>query len=140
MTEDTFDLSALDVDAMSEKGAEVQLYHPMIPDTPLPIWITVVGPDSKKARIANREIVRQVSKTVTSKEKLTKEQELDQQDNDAAHSFARITVGWRGVKWDGEIQEFNYDNAVAFYRKHRWAREQVDRFYSNRANFFDQPS
>jgi hypothetical protein len=121
-----FDLSSLDLEADSERGAEYQLRHPQT-GMPLPVFIDVYGPDSEAAREAQTKLLRGAMGQVPTEE---------QAERRAVEATVRIMRGWRGVKWEGETLEFNKENAVRVLAKQKWMRHQIERFHADRSNFF----
>jgi hypothetical protein len=127
------DLKDFDVAAASELGSELTLLHPTKNDTPLDIKIMLAGPDSKRARDAERSIQDQIVKDAADG-KLVGDDALFERL--AAERIASITLGWTGIEWGGVPFPFSFDNAVKLYTERRWIRTQVENFAGRRDNFF----
>jgi hypothetical protein len=127
------DLNDFDVTKASEIGSEVTLLHPTKIDTPLDIKIQVAGPDSKRARDAERSIQDQIVKDAADGKLVAND---DMFERLAAIRVASTTLGWTGIEWGGVPFPFSFDNAVKLYTERRWIRTQVENFMGRRENFF----
>lgn len=121
-----FDVNTIDLVPGAEQGAELQLRHPVTGD-PIDIWVTVYGPDSRRAEESRAALNRAASTDPN-----------PQADGKVrvAEARAKITMNWRGMGWKGEELPFSYDNAVMVYTERQWIGDQVDSFHGRRANFF----
>ena len=106
----------------SEHGAECQLRHPKTGE-PIPVWITVIGPDSKAARKAQTDILRAAQRN---------EDDIDVR---AAKYMAAVTKGWRNIAEGDKDLVFSNDEAIRVYTNQVWIREQVEVFQAQRINF-----
>lgn len=132
------DLDTLDVHKGSEAGFELQLEHPAT-GAPLPIWITVQGPDSDAYTNATRELGRNnAERAARGKRVIMAEEEKEAWTVDF---LALLTVTWRageGVTIGGQpFPAFSKSAAKTLYsdRRFPWIREQINRAIGNRANF-----
>lgn len=131
------DLSKFNLEADSEKGARLQLRHPQtgeflfVSDDDLsqqPVYVEVVGPDSKRAKRASADLMRG-SMTGSSQE---------EGDKRAAQYIASVVTGWGNFIWKGQPVEFSRDLAEEIFTSQPWIRMQIERFQGDRANFFDK--
>lgn len=125
----TIDLSTLDVARAAEKGAVLQLTHPVSGDE-LGISIRLAGADSDLYQKAQRA---GVNKRISKRRRtpLTPEELVEE----SYTLLAKISLGWTGVVLDGEALPFSFDNARMLYKRFPWIREQVDQFTADRGNF-----
>ena len=123
------DLAALDVTSAAEKGAVLQLTHP-VSGVELDISIRLAGMDSEQYQKAQRAAVnKRVNKrrrTPLDPEELAEE---------SYTLLAKVTLGWEGIVLDGELIPFSQENARMIYKRFPWIREQVDQFTTDRGNF-----
>ena len=115
-----------------ETGAELTLRHP-VTDEPTDIVLTVVGSDSKRYRKASHRVQnRNLSR---GKFKVTAEK----LESNSLEIIAACVVGWSNVEDSGLFKKKNpectVENVTLFIDKHKWAKEQVDAFIADRANF-----
>lgn len=126
------DLDDLDVSAASEAGSNLTVLHPTSGE-PTEIVIQIAGPDSKRARDADREMTDRLTKEAIDK-KLTPDDATFERM--ASMRAASLTLGWSGIQWGGAEFPFSADNAIKLYTERRWIRTQVEAFAGQRANFF----
>lgn len=124
------DIAELYTSDAHEEGAEVQLKHPATGE-PLDVFIKVKGVDSRSFRQSLRKKQRAMLSALASKEDGA---EVDEDQLDA-EALAEATIGWRGIKQDGEEYEFSKERARTLYLKSPGIRSQLDAFISNRRNF-----
>ena len=126
------DLKDLNTTATAEKGAACTLRHP-VTDEKTDIILTLAGSDSRRYKTANHMIQnRSLSR---GKFKITAEK----LEANALEILAACVIGWKNVE-DSDLfpkgtPECTADTALAFLGKHAWAKEQVDTFIADRANF-----
>lgn len=126
------DLDDLDVSTASEAGSDLTVLHPTSGE-PTEIVIHIAGPDSKRARDADREMTDKLTKEAIDK-KLTPDDATFERM--ASMRAASLTLGWSGIQWGGTEFPFNAENAIKLYTERRWIRTQVEAFAGQRANFF----
>ena len=132
------DLSTFNLEADSERGASLVLRHPQL-GTPieyqkggetLTMKIHVLGPDSKKARQAQADLLKSARPDMS-------EEEANRR---AARYAAALCTGWENIVWEGQTVDFNRELAAEMFFKQAWMRQQIERFHADRANFFDVSS
>ena len=123
------DLSTLDVSAIAEQGAILNVTHPVSGQN-LGVSIRLAGADSEIYRKAMRAAA---ARRINSRRRsaLTPE-EMEQE---ALELLAKATLGWEGVVLDGETLPFSPENARRLYGRFPWIKEQVDLFIVDRGNF-----
>lgn len=124
----TFDLATLDTSKVAEEGAVLRVKHPVTGEH-IGFEITLIGTDSKTFRDISK------SRATASLKKKSREIDLDQNESDSVELLAKCTKGWTGASESGKEIPFDFDNAVYFYKKYLWLREQVDQFMADRSNF-----
>ena len=135
--------SGFDLQSAAEKGAWLQLLHPVSQDElgveeGKPTRILIKGADSMSYEEAAARTVAKRSKTTNPKRKVTTRSLLDAADKlgkAQAEELAAVTLDWENIEWDGEAFEFSEENAVKLYKEHRWIRDQVMEFFGDRANY-----
>lgn len=147
-TAQAFDLSALDTGAGSDKGAEIELKHP-VTKKPLGIFISILGKHSQTFR----DVVKDRQNEALRKRALAERQGGDVEPVSAEEMEAAATdllvvcsTGWRTVTKDakgevisetptitfeGKALEFNVPNARLIYSRLIWLRTQVDEAVGN---------
>lgn len=113
-----------------EEGAEVEILHPSTRKG-TGFYIKVLGVDSLEFQKAERNIRNQTIKVLSEKKELTAESQIE---SEIDHLVA-ITVGWRGIEFEGKAKDFTKKACKELYTKSPGVRQQVDRFVSDRANF-----
>lgn len=132
------DLSKFNIEKMAEQGANLDLLDP-IEDMPLgteekPVFITLLGTDSKVYR--NKNLAFQRERIAKMARKRSKTIDYTVSEEQSCEMLAACTIGWEGLEIDGEELEFSPEAAFDLYMEHVWIREQVDVFIADRANFF----
>ena len=136
------DMSRLNLEVFAEKGATMELLHPVDNDVLTteengkgePITISLLGSDSKAFKNKSRELARRrVAKYQKSRNKSV---DHTVSDEEASELLVACTTGWSGIVVDGEQVEFSEEAAMDLYCKNSWIREQVDAFVGDRASFF----
>ena len=125
----TVDLASLDVISAAEKGAVMPLCHP-VTGVELGMSIRLAGADSEIYRKAQRAAV---NKRVNKRRNLQLSQE--EMEEESLTLLVKITLGWDGVLFEGELLPYGQENARMLYRRFPWIREQVDRFVHDRGNY-----
>lgn len=133
------DLSTLNIDETAEKGADLQLLHPvdrepLLQEDGTPITIKLLGSDSKAYREISREISRKRMNSMARSR--NKDVDFTPTVEQACDILSACTVGWKGVIVNGEKLKFSKEEAYKLYHAHSWIRDQVDLFIGDRANFF----
>ena len=122
------DLWDLDISQSAELGAKMVLCHPVRKE-PLPIGIYLKGKDAPTfRRTIRRQIDWQISEGKADLSAVEMERHL-------VERLAAATVGWEGIKYQGESFPFSERNAEKLYSEQIWIREQVQQFIDERANF-----
>lgn len=131
------DLSALDTVAACDKGARIELRHP-VTNEPLGVFITVLGKDSQ----AFRDHLRASINERLRREALAKRRGRDLEpmtvevgEAEGIDLLVVCTVGWEGVTYKGQPLEFNVPNARTLYADLPWVRKQVDEAIGDLENF-----
>lgn len=125
---ETFDLA----DMEDVEAAEIQLKRN---GTPLPIWVTVLGPESQKRKsyvfAQQRKVQRQLAKTGKVEFGDPQERELEETD-----LLVDCVIGWKGVVFNGAELPCTKDNVRQLLtdKKRAWFRRAVkDAFEDNEA-------
>ena len=125
------DLAAFDLAGPSEKGATMELLHP-VTGAKLHVSMEVMGSDAPKFRKNLRQLRDILARTPD-------DEDMDQDVKDVL-AEARISAcavkAWSGVVYQGEAMPFTFDNAVKVFSGLPWIGQQVALFRSSRANFF----
>lgn len=128
------DLDNLDVSADAEKGATLEIRHPVTDevlrdDAGNPLTITLMGADSRTFKRAVNDI-----QMASSARKKVSAAEVERNTVDA---LARATVGWSdNWTWGGKPFAFSAENCRKLYAERTWVRSQVDEFVADRSQFF----
>ena len=138
----TIDLANLDTAAACDKGAEIELYHP-VTKAPLNVFFTVLGEDSavfkNKAReFANARLRREA--TMRGRGKTAEVRSLEDSEIDNLSILAECTTGWRTgnsptVTIDGRELPFSKKNAEDFYQRFPKFRDQIQDAITELENF-----
>ena len=134
----TVDLSAINLTAAADKGAEFELVHPVTSE-PLGVFITVLGKDSDvfQSNIKNRVNEKMRKEAVLSKvSRNTGIRTVEQGEAENVELMALCTIGWKNVTWEGVELPFSFTNAQMLYRERSWILEQVDTAVGNIELFF----
>jgi len=123
------DFSDLDVTTAADKGAEMQVRHPVTGEA-MDASIVLLGSDSKTFR----DIVRDRARDAMNQRK-RKNVSLEEAEEQALSTLVRCTVSWKGVQEKGESLKCTPENVEHMYKGYPWLREQVDEFIGDRANF-----
>jgi len=134
------DLSQFDTVSAADRGASLQLSHPLT-GAPLvdeaskqPVTINVLGADSHKytdllhraKNKARAALAKHGKKAVRTAEE-TEAEELE--------VAVKCTVGWSYVSWQGQPLPFSEANARMLYTERPWVLEQVQEFMEDRTNY-----
>ena len=130
------DFDDLDLSAQAEKGATLELRHPVTDELLLgsddePLTITVLG----AGRTTFKRAVNEIQQANSTRKKIT----AAEQERNTVNALARATIGWSdNWVWGGEPFKYSAENCRKLYSERSWARSQVDEFIANRARFFTQ--
>ena len=116
------DLFEFDLDSAAENGAEMFIHNPVTGEK-TDASITLKGADSHTFRNAAMEIAEG---------DLGRDEYIDRM----ADLLAAVTVGWKGIEWDGKPLKFSQKEAKRIYIERAWLRNDIDAFISERSNFF----
>ena len=126
-----FDLSAFDgLLTQQEEGVAVEIIHPATGE-PLGLTITVAGPDSTRAKTAERAMINRRLKA-----QKTKPMTADELQAEGLRKLAACAISWDGMVSDGKPLECNVENAMLAFERAPWIAEQVAEAAGNRAAFF----
>jgi len=138
------DLSTLDTRAACDNSIELELRHPAT-NAPLNMFISVTGKDSAAYQNELRSMRNAAMRKAQMAQRKGKEQDIttaEEIDDKAVSLVVAATTGWRDGQGkkdtftvDGKELAFNKDNAIAFYARFTWAKDQVDEFIGDIANF-----
>jgi hypothetical protein len=131
------DLASLDTAAACDKGAEIELNHP-VTGAPLGIFVTVVGKDSDTFKDYIRNSINEKLRKEALAKKRGKDAEITTFEAAEAETIDLLTIctlGWRNMVMNGKELEFNVPNARTVYGKYAWIRKQVDEGISSLENF-----
>jgi hypothetical protein len=135
--EKRIDLASLDTRAACDKGAEIELTHP-ITSEPLGVFISVVGKDSTAFREYMRDKINAMLRQEAMAKKRGKDVPPRMMEDSEAETVELLTVctqGWRNVVLDGVDLPFSVQNAKKLYAEQLWVRKQVDDAIANLENF-----
>lgn len=138
----SIDIGQFDTIQASDKGAEIQLTHP-ISNVPIGLFVTVLGKHSDVFRehirnSQNERLRAQANATRRGKEVPTPTAE--EAETRAVELMVLCTTGWRSDDkptwtYKGEELEFTIQNAIRVYTEMLWIREQVDTAIGDLENF-----
>lgn len=115
----SFDLSTLDTTSACDKGAEIELHHP-VSNVPLGMFITLIGKDSKEFRDYTRDKTNTRLRKDAMAQKRGKDPEIRTVEAIEAENIELLvlcTKGWRGfIDDDGNEVPFNVQNAIFMYK------------------------
>ena len=138
----TLDLASLDTVAACDKGAEIELRHP-VSNAPLGIFVSILGRDSTvfknhihqsvNARIRREAMARKRGRDV---EILT----VEENEQEGIQALILCTTGWRTgeekhITFNGAKLAFNPENAKTIYTALTWLKKQVDEGVADLENF-----
>ena len=116
-----FDVSQLDTRTLSEAGVPMPIKHPRT-NAPIlgkdgkPVTITLLGPNSAKAKAVNRELqARRADFAARGVKMEPKDFERERFD-----LLVALTTGWTFDQLDGKPFPFSPDNLRAFWADQRW--------------------
>lgn len=127
------DLSQFDtLSAAQEQGIDVEILDPA--GKPIGVSIKMAGPDSERAkkaqrRITNARLARRNLKPLTAEEI----------EEEVMASLGDMTISWSPITLDGADLPCTPDNAAKLYRRFPFIRDQVNEAAGDRAGFL-QPS
>lgn len=123
-----FDIAQLDVGSCAEKGALLELRHPVSHEL-LGVRIWLQGADAPSYRqVVRRQIDQQITE---GKADLS----ADEMEGRHVARLAAATLKWENVTYHGQSLDCSSENARKIYREQLWIREQVARFVEDRSCF-----
>ena len=147
-----FDLASLDTIEASNKGADIDIVHPVTKE-PIGIFVTVLGKHSE----AFRELVKERSNKRIKEDSLNarrgkfgKVRTAEDYENDAIEMLCACTVGWGTyikdedgnivdkkptILFEGEQLPWSVPNGMRVYTKMLWLRQQADDAIGDLENF-----
>lgn len=138
----SIDLADLDTTAACDKGAEIELVHP-VTRAPLGIFWGVLGRDSTavqehtRARYdADMRKAAQARKRGKDVDLLTQEQQVER----GIELLVAASTHWRTgseatLKFEGEKLAFSKANATRVLQRMKWIRDQIDEAAADLENF-----
>lgn len=132
-----FDIAALCTKEQSEEGSWMDILD-MDYVTPIGAQILVLGPDSAAVVKFSDDESRKAIKAMAEIQMRKKTPTLDEEppsDSTAIRKAAALTKGWRNLDVGGKEFKYSPENAVWLYTNSPHIRDQVLRFYQDRANF-----
>jgi hypothetical protein len=125
------DFSTIDLAANAERGADIQLEHPvteepLFTDDGQPVTIRVLGQDSREFRAAVTALAEKANKG---------KQTLEKTEAMAVDLLSRVVIRWNGIIWEGKPLDCTPENVRMFLTKFPPIRRQIDAFIADRANF-----
>ena len=133
MSEKKFDIAELDTTKACDRGAEMELVHPVTGE-PLGIYITILGKDSTVFREHIREAVNDRLRREQLARKRGKDLEpetVEKSELEAIELLTLCTKGWRNMVMGGQELEFTPSNVRKVYTDYPWIRKQVDEGIAN---------
>lgn len=136
------DLASLDTVAACDAGAEIELRHPTT-DTPLDIWISVLGRDSQVFKDYTRQSINARLRKEAMNRKRGRDPEVatvEAAEEDSTAALVACSQGWRTGKvqtllFRGQELPFSSANALLVYTALPWIKRQVDEGIGDLANF-----
>jgi hypothetical protein len=110
---------------------KLELHSPK-DDSPLGIFLDVVGPDSKQVR----DIERQLQKEGIARGKAGSEVEIEEVESILIKKFAAAIVGWDSAYDEAMEGPYSPEYAVTLLTEYRWIADAVAGYVSNRQHFF----
>lgn len=125
---DGVDLAALDIRKGAEAGFWLQLLDPVTRE-PIPAYLKLLGADAEACHLKWRALrrARQLLLFGRGSEQEEFERLLD--------LLEAATVGWKGLRVDGQEHEFAADRVRGLYTRWRWMVDLADQAIGDRANF-----
>lgn len=126
------DLASLNTTNACNKGAEVQLKNPF-DNTPLEMYITVLGSDSTEFKAFTRERTNIRLKKDALAQKRGKDAEIRTVEGIESENIDLLVtcmVGWRGIVLDAKVSKddlpFNVPNAIKVLKENSWIYSQIN--------------
>lgn len=123
---DTVNLDRFDALVQSqEDGIDFDLVDEM--GKPIGLKISLVGPDSKQARKAMKEVAQEFSKRAEDRALAGEGTPDDEEDQRTAAYLSKVTTGWSpNPSIAGKAVPFTEENARTFFGRFRIFAEQVE--------------
>lgn len=141
------DLAMFDTVAACDKGAEIELRHP-VTNTSLGVFITVLGKDSAIFKDHTRTLINarlRQDAFAARKGRDVEARTVEKIEKENLETLAVCTLGWRTVDKDEvssdtiEVNKvklpFNGNNALMVYSKYPWIYDQVNEAIGQLENF-----
>lgn len=141
-----FDFDALDIATAADSPFELELVHPESKEG-LGVFISVLGAEGDTFQRYLREENNRTRRKTFEAQRRGKPEEPSTAEEDEDRILRAIAVcitGWRTVVegksepvivWSGRKIEFSRDNAIAWMRKFRWVRAQINEATAELRNF-----
>ena len=123
------DISQFDTSSLAESGVEYVVLN-QVDESKTDIKILLAGTDSSCYRNAVSSHARKNS------ERNRAQIDLEEAEKNTCEILASCTLGWSGLTENGKELQYSKQSAIDLYKKHKWLRQQVDRFIGDRTNFF----
>ncbi|MEH6495969.1 MAG: hypothetical protein V7740_09530 [Pseudomonas marincola] len=128
MSQAMFDIAELDVGTCAEKGAKLELRHPVSHEI-LGVSLWLRGTDAPSYRQVVR---RQIDQQITDAKADLTAVELE---NRHLERLVAATLKWENVSYHGQALQCTAVNAEKVFREQIWIREQVTQFVEDRGHF-----
>lgn len=124
---------------LADKGVTLQIEHPVTGKVIKGMTVTVLGMDSEKYQKIQRDKMQKTIDRQAENRGKPVQVSAEEVAQAGMRDLAEMTVGWTGIEFGKETYEFSVDNAFKLYTDHKfkWLVSQIDRFVSDRANFFE---
>ena len=142
------DIKQFDVVANAEKGCKLYFEHPYTPGEDLPIFMTVLGADSRVYKKAKRAQQLEILNETMGKKSKTTAEDLDRMEEDNIDILVQLIIALgeteevKKVKTDtdfildgGKEHKCNKRDVKLLLTKFPWMRDQVAMAVQKRANF-----
>lgn len=141
---DVLDLATLDAATPANKGAEIELLHPVSAE-PLGVFITILG---KYSEVFVKHIKKNANAAIRRAQQLKMRgkpeeiQTIEKLEEKSVEMLAACTIAWRTgdkpiLMFEGEALECTPENAAKIYESDKlpWIRQQVDEAIADLGNF-----
>jgi hypothetical protein len=130
------DLSKLEIASASEEGTRIEIYHPITEQSfEPPIYVWVVGVDSQLYQKTALALQNKAMKKMIKSGRLRMSMTAEEQQANNIELYAKCTVNWENVEWEGKPLLCNFENVRMVLNKLPWLREQIETAISDRSLF-----
>lgn len=134
------DLADLDTIGACNKGAEIQLRHP-VTNAPLEMFVTIAGKDSDVFREQFRDSLRDdIRHAQLAKKRGDSGADIERSERKAIELLTVCVLGWRtadkqAIIVRGEELQCTPKNAMRVLKEFPWIRDQIDVGVADLSNF-----